>query len=79
MAKKKGAKYECQECGLVVVVDDPCGCAACELICCEVPMKEVKPKAKKQIARTSFTASKCEFMSEGPSILVHNTWDRMLE
>jgi len=47
MAKKKGAKYECGECGLVVVVDEPCGCVACELICCEVPMKQVEPKAKK--------------------------------
>jgi hypothetical protein len=47
MAKKKGAKYECGECGLIVVVDEPCGCTACELICCEVPMKQVKPKAKK--------------------------------
>jgi len=47
MAKKRGAKYACGECGLVVVVDDPCGCAACELICCSVPMKEVKPKTKK--------------------------------
>jgi len=47
MAKKKGAKYECGECGLVVIVDEPCGCGACELICCEVPMKEAKPKTKK--------------------------------
>jgi len=47
MVKKKGAKYECGECGLVVVVDEPCGCGACELICCEVPMKEVKSKTCK--------------------------------
>ena len=44
---KKGTKYECGECGIVVVVDDPCGCEACDLICCGVPMKEVKkPKTK---------------------------------
>jgi len=49
MAKKqKGAKYKCEECGLVVLVDQPCGCEpTCELMCCETPMKEVKPKAKK--------------------------------
>jgi hypothetical protein len=47
MVKKKGTKYECGECGLVVVVDDPCGYGACELICCEVPMKEVKSKIGK--------------------------------
>jgi hypothetical protein len=44
---KKGSKYKCEECGLVVVVENACGCAACDLICCGVPMKEVKSKAKK--------------------------------
>jgi hypothetical protein len=44
---KKGAKYKCEECGLVVVVDEACECAACDLICCDEPMKEMKPKAKK--------------------------------
>lgn len=39
--------YKCEECGLLVVVEDPCGCAACDLICCEVPMKKVKKPAKK--------------------------------
>jgi len=29
------------------LVDEAFGCAACDLICCGVPMKEVKPKAKK--------------------------------
>jgi hypothetical protein len=44
---KKGTKYKCEECGLVVVVDEACGCSSCDLICCDEPMKEVKPKAKK--------------------------------
>jgi hypothetical protein len=47
MAKKKGSRYKCDECGMVVVVDEACGCTECDLICCNVPMKEVKPKAKK--------------------------------
>jgi hypothetical protein len=54
LAKKKGEKYKCEECGLVVVVEDPCGCESCDLICCSVPMKpvkaakaKVKPKTKK--------------------------------
>jgi hypothetical protein len=50
MVKKKGEKYKCEECGLVVVVDDACGCSECDLICCGAPMKpvkEAKPKAKK--------------------------------
>lgn len=47
MAKKKGAKYKCEECGLIVMIDEPCGCAPCDLVCCDVAMKEVKPKSKK--------------------------------
>jgi hypothetical protein len=47
VAKKKGAKYKCEECGLVVVVEDPCGCAACELVCCSAPMKKTEAKPKK--------------------------------
>jgi hypothetical protein len=50
---KKGEKYKCEECGLIVVVEDnPCGREAIELLCCKVPMKPVKaatkakPKAK---------------------------------
>jgi hypothetical protein len=48
--EEKGEKYKCEECGLVVVVDDACECSECDLICCVVPMKparEAKPKAKK--------------------------------
>ncbi len=51
MAKNKGARYECEECGIVVLVDETCGCSECDLVCCDTPMKEVKkeakPKAKK--------------------------------
>ena len=49
---KKGEKYKCEECGLVVVVDNACGCSSCDLICCGEPMKpmkgaKAKPKAKR--------------------------------
>ncbi len=47
MMKKKGDKYKCEECGLVVIVENPCECSPCDLICCELTMKEVKPKTKK--------------------------------
>jgi hypothetical protein len=41
MAKaKEGDLYGCEECGMVVCVEDPCGCSACEIICCDVPMKK---------------------------------------
>jgi hypothetical protein len=44
MAKvKKGDIFSCNECGLIITVDEACGCAATELICCEEPM--VKGKA----------------------------------
>ena len=52
MASKKGQKYKCDECGLLIVVEDDCGCQTCDLICCSMPMKLVKaaekakPKAK---------------------------------
>jgi hypothetical protein len=46
LAKKKGEKYKCEECGLVVVVDDACGCSACDIMCCGEPMKPVKKEAK---------------------------------
>ncbi|MDH7508936.1 MAG: hypothetical protein QHH00_06005 [Methanomassiliicoccales archaeon] len=44
---KKGDKYKCKECGIVVVVDEECGCTACDLICCGIPMEPVKSKSKK--------------------------------
>jgi hypothetical protein len=43
---KKGEKYKCEECELVVVIEDPCGCEEVELICCDAPMKPAKAKAK---------------------------------
>jgi hypothetical protein len=56
LANKKGDRYKCEECGLVILVEDPCGCEPCEIVCCGKPMKPVKatkatvktkPKAKK--------------------------------
>jgi len=48
MAKvKKGELLSCQECGLILVVDEACGCAVGEILCCEVPMKKGKLAAGK--------------------------------
>ena len=55
MAKKKGEKYKCESCGLVVLIDDPCGCETEELVCCSKPMKpvkEAKVKEKNKPAKT---------------------------
>jgi len=42
----KGESYACASCGLVVTVDEDCGCVdACEIMCCDLPMKKTR-KAK---------------------------------
>lgn len=49
MAKvKKGEYLNCEVCGLVVVVDEACGCAAAEILCCETAMAKGKPAARKK-------------------------------
>jgi len=40
---KKGDVYKCSVCGLAVTVDEACGCVdACDIICCERPMRGTK-------------------------------------
>jgi hypothetical protein len=60
MAKKTGEEYKCDECGLVVIVHEPCECdESCELVCCQEPMKQVKPeKAKESAAPKAKTTKK---------------------
>ncbi len=42
-AVKKGDVYQCRVCGLAVTVNEACGCVdACDIICCEEPMKPQK-------------------------------------
>lgn len=46
---KTGDTLNCEVCGLTVVVDEECGCAVAEIICCEEPMVNkgfVAPKKK---------------------------------
>ncbi len=39
----KGSKYVCEECGMVVTVDEVCGCVdVCDLICCGKQMETKK-------------------------------------
>jgi len=41
---KKGDAYKCSVCGLVVTVDEVCGCVdTCDIICCD---KQMKPKKR---------------------------------
>jgi hypothetical protein len=47
----RGDSYACGVCGLLVTVDETCGCAdVCDIICCGKPMKVKKAKvaAKKK-------------------------------
>ena len=56
MVKKKGEKYKCEECGLVVIVEDDCGCEECDIVCCNTPMRQInEEKAKvEQCYKISF-------------------------
>jgi len=68
MAKaKKGDYMTCNECGLVLVVDEACGCAAADVICCDAPMKKgkavaakvkAKAKAAKKVVKKKVAAKK---------------------
>jgi hypothetical protein len=43
----KGDAYSCGVCGLVVTVDETCGCVdTCDIICCNEPMKPKKTATK---------------------------------
>ncbi len=53
MAKKKGEKYECPDCGMVVIVDDCCECDECDVVCCGVPMELMEKKPKKAPAKSA--------------------------
>ena len=62
MAKvKKGDLFSCNACGLVITVDEACGCATSELICCDEPMakgKAAAAKARKAAAMSNEKAIK---------------------
>jgi hypothetical protein len=45
---KTGDVLSCEVCGLAVVVDEECGCAMAEIICCEEPMINKGPATRKK-------------------------------
>ncbi len=50
---RKGESYTCQSCGLIVTVDEDCGCVdACEIMCCDMPMQKTR-KSKASAATCS--------------------------
>jgi hypothetical protein len=46
---KAGDVLSCEVCGLAVIVDEECGCATIDLICCEEPMINVGPAKPKKV------------------------------
>lgn len=46
---KTGDVLSCEVCGLAVIVDEECGCATIDLICCEEPMVNTGVSKLKQI------------------------------
>jgi hypothetical protein len=47
---KAGDVLSCEVCGLAVIVDEECGCATIDLICCEEPMVNIGPAKPKKIS-----------------------------
>jgi hypothetical protein len=45
---KAGDVLSCEVCGLAVIVDEECGCATIDLICCEEPMINMGPAKPKK-------------------------------
>jgi len=39
MANKKGDRFECEKCGLTILVENPCCCESCKITCCGKPLK----------------------------------------
>jgi hypothetical protein len=43
----KGDSYVCEECGLIVFVDETCDCVGvCDIICCDEPMTLKKARSR---------------------------------
>lgn len=47
---KAGDVLSCEVCGLAVIVDEECGCAIADIICCDEPMENKGPKPPKKAA-----------------------------
>ena len=47
---KSGDVLSCEVCGLAVIVDEECGCAIADVICCDEPMENKGPKPPRKAA-----------------------------
>ena len=53
-----GDRYTCDVCGVVCVIDEICGCAECDLICCGEPMRKTRKKPAKRRSKKKTTKKK---------------------
>ncbi len=71
MAKvKKGDVFSCNACGLIISVDEACGCATTELVCCDEPMARgaaAAAKARKSAGPASKKAVKGKAAPKKPA------------
>ena len=57
MAKtKQGDSLSCSVCGLIVTVDEVCGCAETAVVCCDLPMVKGKLAADRARRKKGTTA-----------------------
>jgi len=56
----KGDQLKCDVCGAVCVVNEPCNCVDCTILCCGKPMKISKTPAIKtvKVAKAAKSATK---------------------
>ncbi len=50
---KEGDLYVCDLCGMAVTIEEACGCDACGLVCCDVPMVKKAGGARKAKKKTA--------------------------
>jgi hypothetical protein len=65
---KAGDVLSCEVCGLVVVVDEECGCAMAEIICCEEPMMNKGPVAPKKASAAAKPKKKAAVKKAKPAV-----------
>jgi hypothetical protein len=41
VANKKGDRLECKECGLIILVENPCCCEVCNITCCGKTLQSI--------------------------------------
>ena len=53
---KRGDKFRCMDCGIIIEISELCDCEMCDLICCDLPMvfvKEEEPRKKAKVGKKS--------------------------